>query len=367
MSEIFKITDILVNHVKQRYPEDISIIAYYGSQATGTAHEKSDLDFFFIPANENGSQASVQFIIDGIGYDFWPVSWERAHNIATFGEGIVSVIADSKILFSKSTDDLIRFYELKAKIDDLKNPKNKKLMLNKAIEQFKNCCMYYYNMQSLNDLSSIRIEGFKLTTSIKMCLAFLNQTYYTKGWGSNIKQVFDLKLKPGNFEEILGELSTERDVKQILKTFTGLIEETRRLILSEQRKMNAEPNYSRMFKGYYEEIKSSFNKIIHACDQDDYDAVFYAGLQIQDEIGRLLAVAGKGIGYSNFNTYPEYSEFYEKFNLPDITQILDSKNLNTVKNNVKKLDRMLKELLIQKGVRINEFNNIDEFELFLNE
>jgi hypothetical protein len=87
---IFDVSDTLVNHVKSKYPNEIDIIAYYGSYAQGTASKRSDLDFFFIPATPEGYKVSIQFILNDISFDFWPISWERAERMASFEDPFTS-------------------------------------------------------------------------------------------------------------------------------------------------------------------------------------------------------------------------------------------------------------------------------------
>ena len=59
------------NKIKVKYSDDIAVVVCYGSYITGSAYQKSDLDFFFIPKTNKGYEMNMQFIIDDIGYDFW--------------------------------------------------------------------------------------------------------------------------------------------------------------------------------------------------------------------------------------------------------------------------------------------------------
>jgi len=148
MTDVFRIADILVENIKTKYADEISIIAFYGSYAKGTATEKSDMDFFFIPRTREAHKASIQFILDGIGFDFWPISWERAEKIASFEEVIVPVIADSKVLYSRSDEELERFKGLRTKISSLCSPENRPIMLRKAVNNHEKCYTHLYNLKS---------------------------------------------------------------------------------------------------------------------------------------------------------------------------------------------------------------------------
>lgn len=93
MVDVFAVADIIVKHIKTHYPRDVAIVGYYGSYLQGRATDRSDLDFFFIPATTRGRQVECQFIIDGISFDFWPIGWDRAERMATSEEWSTTIIA----------------------------------------------------------------------------------------------------------------------------------------------------------------------------------------------------------------------------------------------------------------------------------
>lgn len=72
----------------------------YGSFVTKCDKPYSDLDFFIIPKTAEGYAMSSQFILDGIGYDFWPVSREFAERLAGFTHPFVSLIADGLLVYA---------------------------------------------------------------------------------------------------------------------------------------------------------------------------------------------------------------------------------------------------------------------------
>ena len=89
---------IFIEKIKTDYPDDVAIMSVYGSYVHNATHEQSDIDFYFIPKSEKGFSLATTFIVDGIGFDFWALSWERAEKLANRNCGFVSLIADAEVV-----------------------------------------------------------------------------------------------------------------------------------------------------------------------------------------------------------------------------------------------------------------------------
>ena len=364
MIDVFKVADILVENVKAKYAEDIAIVVYYGSYAQGKAHSKSDLDFFFIPATEKGWGACVQFVLDGVGYDFWPIGWERAERIANFDEGIVSVVADSRVLYARSSEDLARFEALREKIAAMRKPENRQSMLHKASERFKEAYMYLYNLQVVardNDLSAMRMEVYKLVTTVLHSLALLNQTYFKRGWGQNMEEVLALQLQPEGLGELLNMLTTEESAVKLLDGCSALVEKTRKLLIEEEKALATPQSFADAMPGFYEEAKGTLNKVVAACEREDYDTAFFAALAIQNEIAPILALTEDGVWHNGFYTLNEYRKAYDSYQMPDLARLLQTRNLDALKEKVCELDAKLVEALRKNSVSLKIFATLEEF------
>ena len=106
MPDVLRVAEILVSHAVRVHGEDVAIIACYGSRAKGTASASSDLDIFYIPDDGKAGALSSQFVLDGLPYDFWPVSWGLAEAIADARSSrpwavSASLIADAKVLHQR--------------------------------------------------------------------------------------------------------------------------------------------------------------------------------------------------------------------------------------------------------------------------
>lgn len=72
------IQDQVVEYITERgesLANEIDLIVCNGSYVTGNSTELSDVDLFYIPRTENHA-LSETFILNGIGYDIFPLSWD---------------------------------------------------------------------------------------------------------------------------------------------------------------------------------------------------------------------------------------------------------------------------------------------------
>ena len=121
--DLMRLTDILIDKIKRDYKDDVSIVHIHGSYAYGDIHDLSDLDIYLIPKTQRGFNLGCTFIFDGIGCDFWALSWERLERIASHDERTASIITDGKVLYYGSDEDLERFEQLKTRAADTSNRK----------------------------------------------------------------------------------------------------------------------------------------------------------------------------------------------------------------------------------------------------
>lgn len=200
MMDVFAVADILIKHIKAHYPDDIALAGYYGSYQQGRATERSDLDFFFIPAAPRGYEVSLQFIIDGISFDFWPIGWERAERMASFAEWNTTIIADCELLYVRSEADRTRFMKLRETIASIKNsPEPTSAIIDHAEQALKDAYLSLAKMRILNvavDLTSCRTKAVEIAIANFKSIALLNGTYYTRGFGHYLDQVRLLPMKP---------------------------------------------------------------------------------------------------------------------------------------------------------------------------
>lgn len=368
MLDVFEVADALVDHVKTVYPEDVALIAYYGSYAHGTATPRSDLDFFFIPATSRGYQASLQFIIDGIGFDFWPIDWERAGRMASFKEEKTGIIADCKLLYVRSEEDRDRFMMLRETIPALKHPESAGQRVEKAETQLRDAYVHLYKLSRAGDSGSItfcRIEAHEVLTKVMQSLALINGTYYTKGFGKNIEQLRQFALQPASLQSLMDTIMHSEVNSIILQACEELVADTLEVVLLQKRTCLGTPSYPDRIQGYYEEAKGVLDKIITACERSDYNTAFFSAVHAQEEIAHLLFFAETGQWASELAISSASQDLYRLLGLPELIATLDSRDFMPLLEAVEQLSARMESLLRSKGVAINRFDSINQFAAFL--
>jgi len=337
--DLMEVAYCLVEKAKTDYNGDISLINIYGSYINNEAHQYSDLDLFFVPKTEKGYNLGKTFILNGIGYDFWALSWERLERIAKHEEGtIYSIITDGKIIYHNTEDDLIRYN----KLIEIANQKNN-ILLNENI-LLQDIYSEYFKIIGENNLTEIRKSIIKIIYSVSELLSEINGKPIKRIRKHQKSEILKMDKIPDSFEIIYENLFVENDIKILKELVYKLIVNTIKLIKSVDLEKET---FKNLFTGFYEEMIQHYNKIYYACDNGDIYTPLYASVELTNEIEKLFVLC-------NCN-----------YKLPDMVKEYDSKDLNKIKSITKRHQLEFVELLKENNIQINEFNDIVELKEYI--
>lgn len=82
------------------------LVAVEGHSVNGDGH--GECFDYFIPATERGNELAQTFIIDGIGTDLYPRSWERTERTAELDDRSTICLGNARIVYSRSREDTER-------------------------------------------------------------------------------------------------------------------------------------------------------------------------------------------------------------------------------------------------------------------
>lgn len=339
--KLIKIAEIFIEKIRQDYADDISLVVVMGSYVFNDIHDRSDLDIFFVPKTERGYKLGFTFIIDEIGFDLWPISWERLEGIAHHKERITSIITDGKILYSSSPEDLRRFEEL---IEAAGNTQDRKQCLEKALGVFDESYKMIDHLTNQTELSGARRQAILLLNNIAHTLSLLNGIPIRRGRSRLKKEVMEMTLIPEDFSLLYDTVFSSDQLDDIKRDLLHLMKNTEKLIQEEKDNLLKKSPVKDVFDGFFEELINCYNKIEHAFEINDPKTCLFAACEIHEEIDHALDYcSGKD---------PQ---------LPDILEAYDPDHLEGILMKSREHKKLFTEFLESKGVIIQRFKDADEF------
>jgi hypothetical protein len=327
MDDLFEIADLLVADAVAGCPGEISLIAYYGSHATGTATPKSDLDLFYVPVEGMNPDAARSFVVSGVTFDFWPISWETAERIAdgTHREWAVapSILANAVPLWSRSEEDVARLAALKDRIA-AKDPARE----TRAREAL---------AKADGALAEMRTRGWKVVAACLESLSLFHQVTFDGGWARVVEEVERFERRPDGIAETIRTIATSGSVPEILAAAERLVSGTAECVGA------APPDPERLRDGFAE-IHEHIGKLEQACAAGDALRASLECRLIGEEVGRFRDPA-----------------------LPDLAADFDPDDLDRLAERARELRRRLVDRYAELGVPTNEFATADELAAWLAE
>jgi predicted nucleotidyltransferase len=333
------VLSIIVEKIEASYSEDISLLICYGSYVTGEYAGMSDIDFFFVPKTNRGYKLGHQFILNNIGYDLWPVSWGRLNNISNLEDQPASILIDGKVLFASSTDDL-------RKLDDLRNNFKQNLsndavvrkMSTKYVERAK---AIYFGLQN-HESEVFFVEAINAVEALLIAIAILNGTYIKKGLKKIENELDRLPMVPAGFLENHSKMIRTNNKTKVQQIVNIQIVEREKIWKSKFNPDKKKVDPSEMV-GFYEEFKSTYNKLLLACDEKDYENAYYAAFMIDRETQLFLtSYTGSGI-------------------FPNLIKVVLRNDFDIARANCLEHERRLIKLLNANEIRINTYKDRIEF------
>ena len=343
--ELIRAAELLVEKIKKDYRDDVALVVIMGSYIYNDTHGKSDLDMFFIPKTERAMKLGFTFIIDDIGFDFWPINWERLERIADFEEKTTSIITEGKILYCSSREDMLRFEKIKSAASDVTD---RMKFIRKAGENLGRAYKDYYRLCGTRDFSGAGVYAVGIIYTLTFSIALLNGITVKRGRGKLKREMLNMPLIPDRFSELYDAVFEAENTVSLCGICRELIGNTEDLILREERKYRKPAAFADALNGFYEESVNFYNKIYHACETGDKTAALFASAELTCEIKDA---------FSGTDVSPEI--------LPDIIGAYDPENLGFLASAVRDHQNKFTALLTANGVSVRIFKGFGELKEYL--
>lgn len=335
------IVEWAVNRIKVYYKDDVSLLLTYGSYENGTANPLSDVDFYFIPKTERAYQMSKTFIVEGIGFDLFPMSWERVEEIAEFNDEKTPCLANVKVLYCNSEEDRRKFEELQGRLKE--NLNDKIFMLDKASKKVEMVMDFYKDMLFEKNIRELRTIAGYIAMFLSDAVAYANQTYFTRGLKKQLEDLEAMKDLPKDFVLLYESIIKADSAEQLMEYCYTMIKNTRDFLNNKIEKRTREAkqaNYESLAE-LYQEIISTWNKIYVCCDSGNAQLASISGTCLQ----YTLNMAAKENGLDEF----------------DLMSAFNAKNLSQFKERALELQKEFVRIIESNGVTIEAYNTVEEF------
>ncbi len=366
---VFDVAEVFVSHATERHGSDVGIIAYYGSYALGEASPTSDLDLIYIPEDGKAATLSACFLLEGVCFDFFPISWARAERFAIGADSWAvgpALIANAKVLYARSEADAERFSGLQAQTAELCSPARRKEMLERAKQKWRDVLVELGSLhlaEAHNDLESVRKAGWRVAMACVESLALVNQTYFQRGWDANFEEILQLESRPPFTREEITNIALSPQMSVIAKSATNLAIGVQSLL--QEITTTSESMGESVFVNYYPEMRDKVNKIARRRDSGNLVGASWAAMFVQDEVARFLAQDVEGLTYPDGELYATCAETYRSEGFPSLMGVLNDDDVAQFGEQTQKLDTCMRSWLGRRGIALNELGSLDELRKFL--
>ena len=262
-----------------------------------------------------------------------------------------SLIADAKIIYSKSKKIQERFEEIQKLV-----PSGWKKNLEQTIERFD--CVYgglWRLQKAVKDNHQIDAAFIisDLANWMTHTLACLNKTYMKNNWGKQLNEVAKFDILPDDFIDRYKKLVNSTPA-EALEIATDLIDDINLLLREYQR------NEEKITTEDINELATEWpgvieycNKAISAAEKSDTIAGLYAAKDNAEYyLWAFSLLQGRKWGRNSFHTSSEEVVNFSVLISENITKLATSRNLVELKESTEKLSEMLTEELKLRRLKI---------------
>lgn len=285
-----RILDWVIGKVQLEYGDDVCLLVVYGSHINATEGPLSDVDFYFIPKSDRASELTRAFIVEGVGYDLFPMRWERVEGLATLNESLTPLLGNCQVVYSGSDGDRRRFRTLQ---DTLRrNLADPAFMHQKAVDRLSQANDAWSRLVTESDLGNCRALAGDILLQLADAVAYENQTYFREGLKTQLADLKAMKRLPAGFikeyEAVVGAGTVVqiRDMCGKLMTssadFLSAGIETAVHPPEADKPLEEPANVDfKQLAELYGEIVSTFNKVYGCCEGDDGILAFISAVCLQ--------------------------------------------------------------------------------------
>ena len=293
----------------------------------------------YVPNTTRSNALARTFIIDGIGYDLFPQTWERLEKMADVNHYNLTCLDNASVTWARSGADRQRFESLQAKLRaNLKNPR---LMLERAQNWVNTASELFADTLFEERTHIIRQNAGYICDLLSIAIAHTNGTYFHRRQIGQPDQLRKMSLIPGNFIGTYEKIICEKNIDMQKKLCHSLLRMTKDHIRVLAQDAEPHKRSAAELAGWYHELSYTWRRIYHCCETGDAAGAYLWACMLQKELGDVA----------------------EEYNAPDIDILgaFDTGNLKAFAEHAAKGERAVIKAIEADGGRIDAYSSIDEF------
>jgi hypothetical protein len=335
-----RLIDWVIGRIKTDYADEVGLLIGESAYKLEKDASETALSLYF-PASEKANSLAKTFIIEGIGYDLFPMSWERLERIAGLDEDIAPSLLDAKILYSSSEADRKRFLDLQDRLRN--NLHNTQYTLNRALEKLSAAMEIFQTMLFEKELYKVRKAAGYILNFLSTAVAYTNLTYFKHGHDNQLEDLSAMAGIPADFTRLYQAVVKAGSNEELKKLCYEIINNTRQY-LSAKKGKREKASYNRNFKhlaDWYQELSYAWREVYYWCDRKDAVRAFMRGSFLQCELDIIQAEFG-------------LAEF-------DLLGAFRADDLTAYRKRAETLEKRMVSLITEQGVAIEAYDSVDDF------
>lgn len=335
-----KLTEWAINKIKTEYFDDVALlVAVEGHSVNGDGH--GECFDYFIPSTDRGNELSRTFIINGIGHDLYPRSWERTERTANLDDRATICLSNATILYSHTKEDENRFIAIQKSLYD--NLRNKEFTYKKALENLNIAMDLYRTMMFEDKLFKVRMATGYINYYLSLAVVYLNGTFFKNWCDGQLPELMVMKELPDNFIEYYKAVINAQTANEFKSLAHLIISTTRNFIASHkpaQTTAQGKSDFANL-ANWYQELSLTWRRLRHYCDINNSDAAFGDACNLQNE----LTIVKEEFGLHEM----------------DLLGYFDTTNLTALSKQATELERYIVSEIENHGVKMNRYDTLEAF------
>ncbi|HEY93742.1 MAG TPA: hypothetical protein G4O15_02230 [Dehalococcoidia bacterium] len=339
-SKMSKLDNWATNKIKTEYKDDVQLLIGHNSYRLPGDAELAQISFFF-PATDKAYALAKTFIIDGIGYDLFPMSWERIERMTELDEDNAPCVGEAEILYYRTEEDKERFLELQKRLKD--HLSDSQFVLKKALEKVNVAMELYQTMMFEDELFKVRKAAGHILNYLLNAVAYTNGKYFRTGYMNAKQDLLEMKDIPENLLRLQEDIIKAGATGEIKQLCHELISSTRRYFAGkkgEPEKRWVDQNYTDLAH-WYQELSYAWREVYHWCDRDEPVLAFMRGCFLQSELDIVTDEFGL-----------EELDLLGSFNFSDLAAYRKQAEI---------LEKKIISVIEKKGVSIESYDTVKDF------